>query len=238
MIKNLGIHRGIHAVVADGALRGTHIAAIQAETGIAVISPPRRKDKKHGGIMIGAHAYAAHQLPSHRSRDRWTCPGHDLWAAGGTIHERILLADGTTTWQEIPRGQVKRDRHQAATGKTSWQLHAHYTLICHHGDVVHSWWERLTGTETDRQAHFNRSDYLRALPGHHPGYKQVYRMRQDAESLNNTLERAFYGQRLPAWGIPNQTIIVLLACLAQNSWALHTWQTAQPGPKRRQPEAA
>jgi hypothetical protein len=63
-------------------------------------------------------------------------------------------------------------------------------------------------------------------------------MRQDAESLNNTLERAFYGQRLPAWGIPNQTIIVLLACLAQNSWARHTWQNAQPGLDRRQPQAA
>jgi hypothetical protein len=35
-----------------------------------------------------------------------------------------------------------------------------------------------------------------------------------------------------------QTIIVLLACLAQNSWARHTWQNAQPGPDRRQPQAA
>ena len=36
-------------------------------------------------------------------------------------------------------------------------------------------------------------------------------MRQDTESLNAQLERAFYGQRLPAWGVHNQTAVVLLA---------------------------
>jgi hypothetical protein len=58
---------------------------------------------------------------------------------------------------------------------------------------------------------------------------------QDAESLNNTLERAFYGQRLPAWGTPNQTVIVLLACLAQNAWARHTHQVAQSRPSSGPP---
>ncbi len=28
-------------------------------------------------------------------------------------------------------------------------------------------------------------------------------MRQDTENLNAQLERAFYGQRLPAWGVHN-----------------------------------
>jgi hypothetical protein len=48
-------------------------------------------------------------------------------------------------------------------------------------------------------------------------------MRQDTESLNAQLERAFYGQRLPAWGVHNQTAIVLLAALADNAWARHVW---------------
>ena len=49
-------------------------------------------------------------------------------------------------------------------------------------------------------------------------------MRQDTESLNAQLERAFYGQRLPAWGAHNQTTIVLLAAaLADNAWARHVW---------------
>jgi hypothetical protein len=49
-------------------------------------------------------------------------------------------------------------------------------------------------------------------------------MRQDTESLNAQWERAFYGQRLPASGVHNQTTIVLLAALAENAWALRTWR--------------
>jgi len=44
-------------------------------------------------------------------------------------------------------------------------------------------------------------------------------MRQDTESLNAQLERAFYGQRLPAWGVRNQTVVVLMSALAENAWA-------------------
>lgn len=47
-------------------------------------------------------------------------------------------------------------------------------------------------------------------------------MRQDTESLNAQLERAFYGQRLPAWGVHNQTTIVLMAALAE-AWARQVW---------------
>jgi hypothetical protein len=43
------------------------------------------------------------------------------------------------------------------------------------------------------------------------------------ESLNAQLERAFYGQRLPAWGVHNQTTIVLLAAVADNAWARQVW---------------
>ncbi len=51
-------------------------------------------------------------------------------------------------------------------------------------------------------------------------------MRADTESLNAQFERAFCNRRLPAWGLHNQTVIVLIAALAQNAWARHTWQRA------------
>ena len=50
-------------------------------------------------------------------------------------------------------------------------------------------------------------------------------MRQDTESLNAQLERAFYGQRLPAWGVHNQTIVVLMAALTENAWARAVWSS-------------
>jgi hypothetical protein len=51
-------------------------------------------------------------------------------------------------------------------------------------------------------------------------------MRADTESLNAQFERAFYNRRLPAWGLHNQTVIVLMAALAQNAKARHAWQRA------------
>jgi hypothetical protein len=62
-------------------------------------------------------------------------------------------------------------------------------------------------------------------------------MRQDTESLNAQLERAFYGQRLPAWRVHNQTAIVLLAAIAENAWARHVW-THEVEHQRRGADAA
>ena len=65
--------------------------------------------------------------------------------------------------------------------------------------------------------------YTLRSPTTSPRHRQLYGMRQDTESLNAQLERAFYGQRLPAWGVHNQTTIVLLAALADNAWARRVW---------------
>ena len=50
-----------------------------------------------------------------------------------------------------------------------------------------------------------------------PDYSRVYGMRADTESPNAQFERAFYNRRLRAWGSHNQTVIVLMAALAQNA---------------------
>ncbi len=101
-------------------------------------------------------------------------------------------------------------------------FYTRYTLPCP-GHPDHDWWEPLLPVANDQAARFNRSEYLRAVPTTSTRHAQLYGMRQDTESLNAQLERAFYGQRLPAWGVHNQTVIVLLAAQAENSWARHIW---------------
>lgn len=224
---------GIAGFVADGALRGTHIAAVQSRIGCPVISPPRRKDKKHGGIMIGAHGHAAAQLPPSRTRTAWlrSCGGHALYAAGGGIYERVITADGSIDFAEVRRHQIKRER----IAGDRFAFYARHTLTCNATGQVHDWWEPLTPTKSDATHGFNRSDYLRVRPPSDPDYTRIYSMRADTESLNAQLERAFHNRRLPAWGQHNQTVIVLMAALAQNAWARLTWQralnrhTAPPG---------
>lgn len=142
--------------------------------------------------------------------------------AGGAIYERVVTADGSLDFVEVTRHQTKRDRK--ADG--SWAFYARHTLTCQSSQTVHDWWEPLTPTQTDEAHKFNRSDYLRVLPRTDPDYSRVYGMRADTESLNAQFERAFSNRRLPAWGLHNQTVIVLMAAFAQNAWARHTWQQA------------
>jgi len=77
---------------------------------------------------------------------------------------------------------------------------------------------------TDTSTKFNRCEYLRVVPTTSDEHQRLYGMRQDTESLNAQLERAFYGQRLPAWGVSNQTLVVLLAAIAENAWAKCVWE--------------
>jgi hypothetical protein len=136
--------------------------------------------------------------------------------AGRSIVSTIgayLSPDGTLDFIELTRHQTKRDRRPDG----SLAFYTRHTLTCRSSDDVHDWWEPLTPTQTDEAHKFNRSDYLGVLPPTDPDYSRVYGMRADTESLNAQFERAFHNRRLPAWGLHNQTVIVLMAALAQNA---------------------
>ncbi len=215
---------GIQAFTADGAWRGTHLNQIQTATGRGVIAPPRRRSGRNGGIVINGHGHAAQPLPWSRRRQQREadCGGHQLWAAAGTLFEQIITADGESEFRELTRHQTKRDTTRHKDGGAHHQFYARYTLPCA-GRPDHVWWEPLLATANDAITGFNRCEYLRVVPTTGVQHKRLYGMRQDTESLNAQLERAFYGQRLPAWGVHNQTVIVLLAAQAENSWARHVW---------------
>jgi len=215
---------GIHAYTADGAWRGTHLNQIQTASGCGVIAPPRHRTGKRGGIVIDGVGYAAQSLPWSRRRlaREAACGGHQLWAAGGTLFEQIITADGATEYHELTRHQTKRDTTRHQNGTVRHQFYGRYTLTCP-GHPDHDWWEPLLATREDGKVKFNRCEYLRVTPTTTLDHRRMYGMRQDTESLNAQFERAFYGQRLPAWGVHNQTAVVLLAAVAENAWARRVW---------------
>lgn len=96
-------------------------------------------------------------------------------------------------------------------------------LPCPDTGEIHTWWEPLTRTDHDDEVKFNRAEYLRVLPIDDPDFARVYGYRNDIESLNNQLEHGFHKQRIPAWGEPNQTCVLLLALLGQNAFARQAW---------------
>ena len=224
---------GVSAFITDGALRGTQINEIQQGTGAIHVSIPRRHDGQHGGVKIGDTYYASRRLPTSKSRDAkfGTC-NHDLWAAGGTIVERHLTADGTEHWEPLQRGARKRQK--LSTG--NWNLLVEYRLSCPETGKVHRWHEPLTTIGTDAAGKFLRAEYLRGVSADDPDFDRVYGMRSDVESLNAQLEHAFHKQRIPALGTANKTMVLMFAAMAQNAWARHAWlrevdhQAAPPPP--------
>jgi hypothetical protein len=144
-----------------------------------------------------------------------------LWAAAGTLFEQFVNADGETEYRELTRHQTRRDTTHHKDGTVRHQFRGRYSLRCA-GHAAHEWWEPLLNTAEDAKAKFNRSEYLRT-PTTSRDHRRLYGMRQDTESHNAQLERAFYGQRLPAWGVHNQTTVVLLAAMAENAWARQVW---------------
>lgn len=227
----------IDAVITDGAWRGAHTDAIQTETGRAAISRMHSlKRKKAGAVQVGKTRYPARLLPfgpRHAART-WTCAGHELWASAGTVFEAHTLVDGSTHHEQVPRGKVRRQSYTTADGTTRYRFNVQFTLAC---DTCgeHTWWESLTSTDYDRLTKFNRAEYLRVLgPYDEAEWARVYPMRGDVESHNAKVERAFYGQRLPAWGIRNQTRIMRAWQSYMNAAALETYrgyldaQAAQP----------
>ncbi len=216
---------GIHGFTADGAWRGTHLNEIQTVTGCGIIAPARRRTARKGGILIDGHGYAAQPLPwsPRRVKREAQCGGHQLWAAAGTIFEHFVNVDGGSEYRELTRHQTKRDSTRHKDETVRHQFYGRYSLPCA-GHPDHEWWEPLLTTDADRKIGFNRTEYLRMAPATSHDHRRLYGMRQDTESLNAQLERAFYGQRLPAWGVHNQTAVVLLATLADNAWALQVWR--------------
>jgi hypothetical protein len=213
---------GIQAFTVDGAWRGKHLNDVQATTGCGVVTPARRQAAKRGGITVGRYSYAAQPLPwsTRRSKREESCGGHQLWASAGTLFEQVIDVDGNSAFTELHRHQTKRDVTVHKDGTQAHQFYAKYSLPCVRTETTHTWWEPLLPIASDEVNKFNRCEYLRVVPATSAQHQRLYGMRQDTESLNAQLERAFYGQRLPAWVIKNQTVVVLHSVLAENAWAL------------------
>lgn len=212
---------GIQAFTVDGAWRGKHLKEVQSATGCGVVTPPRRLTAKRGGITIGRYSYAAQPLPwsSRRAKREEACGGHQIWACAGTLFEQVIDVEGRSTFVELHRHQTKRDVTVHKDGTEAHQFYARYSMQCPRTGADHDWWEPLLPIASDEANKFNRCEYLRIVPATSADHQRLYGMRQDTESLNAQLERAFYGQRMPAWGVHNQTVIVLMAALAENAWA-------------------
>jgi len=191
----------------DGAFRGKHIDHAM-KRGLTVLSP------LHDGTRKAA------------AFDRLSCgcgEVHDLWTQDGRICERQVLDTGETHLQPCPIAKIYTRRNVNA----SYRWYVEFaTPSC---GTVHR--ERLDATETDVNRGYNRAEHLRQHVKTDTGDSvddRCYGWREDAESLNNTLDRTLYGGRMIAHTAIRQLTVMLGFALGRNAIAAYLHRRRHP----------
>lgn len=197
----------VDGICYDGAFRGTHINHAM-KAGLTVLAPP------HSGTAV----------PTPFTTINCRCGDtHTLWTASGRLHERTILDTGETHLQPLPIAKVYSRRNPAGTHR--WYID--FATTC--GTVQH---ERLDITDDDTAKGYNRTEHLRQHTKTDTGdslYDRCYGWREDAESLNNTLDRTLYGGRMTAHTATRQHAVMIGFALGRNAIANYIHQRqAQP----------
>ncbi|OBJ81400.1 hypothetical protein A9W97_02460 [Mycobacterium gordonae] len=148
---------------------------------------------------------------------------HDLWTEDGRICERQILDTGEKHLQPCPIAKVFSRRN--ADGNHRWYIEF-ATPTC--GTVQR---ERIDTTDDDRKRGYNRAEHLRQHVKTDSGdsvYDRCYGWREDAESLNNTLDRTLYGGRMIAYSAVRQLTVMLGFALGRNAIAAFLHRRQHP----------
>jgi hypothetical protein len=196
-----------HGICYDGALRGTHIDHAMKH-GLTVLSPT------HGGT----------RKPTPFAALNCACGAvHDLWTENGRICQRQILDTGETHLQPCPVAKIYPRSN--ADGSHRWYIEF-ATPSC---GTVHR--ERIDTTTADRARGYNRAEHLRQHIKTDDGdsvYDQCYGWREDAESLNNTLDRTLYGGRMTAYTAVRQLTVMLGFAIGRNAIAAYLHRRRHP----------
>lgn len=195
---------GADTVCYDGALRGVHLQTL-ADTGYLVFSPP--------------HGTTAKPHPLELTDGSCTCgTRHQLHTENGHVSVRTIDEDGTVSTRRCPAKPPVR-QHRASANRYDWYVVI--TLPCGSN-------HRLRINEPARDGGPLRIERLRQSarddedPGDH--YRQHYGRREDAESINNIIERTFRGGRAISYTIDRQFLAMIGHAIARNAIADALWK--------------
>ena len=89
---------------------------------------------------------------------------------------------------------------------------------------------RLHGNDEDTKRRFNRTENVRPIAPNDPDFTRLFRIRNDAESINFGLEGTLYLRRAHSVGHRRQLVNLLGWALVVNSVALreHARRAAEP----------
>ncbi|MEZ5170675.1 MAG: hypothetical protein R3A49_08020 [Acidimicrobiia bacterium] len=209
---------GATGVVYDTAFRGTHHQTLLRELGLLPINRvtaakadanrPRRGEGRRVEKTVRIEDKTV-TLPD-GSKASIT-----LYARGGGVGIGRLDDRGNMGFVELRRIRTQRARDQS--GKYRW--YNHYALPAEYGDTTIT--VRLHGTADDDQRGLNRPENVRPIPPTDPDFTELFRRRNDAESINRALDDTLYLRRAHSIGHHRQLVNVLGYALMVNSLTLH-----------------
>jgi hypothetical protein len=208
---------GAQGVVYDTALRGTHHQTILRHLGMLPInrvaaaqaSPkaPRRNDGER----------RVEKLVFVEAKTITTADGtqHDLnlYARGGAIGIGTLAADGELLFEPLARIRTHRN-----AGKAGYRWYNDFRLPDHLGGGIVT--VRLHMNAEDAARKFNRAENVRPIAPDDPSFSDLFRRRNDAESINRALEDTLWLNRAHSVGHRRQLLNLLGFALMVNSLAL------------------
>jgi hypothetical protein len=207
---------GAQALVYDTALRGVHHQTLLRDLGIMPInrvtaakagSKKARRDKKDHRQEKTVHIEdKVVSLPD------GTTTTVRLYARGGAVGLGRLTDIGELEFVELRRIRTQRAQDKAGT----FRWYNHYELPGGGTVVV-----RLHGSPEDEARRFNRAENVRPIAPTDPDFKDLFRQRNDAESINRALEDTMYLRRAHSVGRRRQLVNLLGYALVVNSLALH-----------------
>lgn len=210
---------GAQGVVYDTALRGVHHQRLLRDLGLLPINRvaaqqllgPRRRTRRKRVEKTVFVEQRTITLPDGTSRTL------DLYARAGAIGLGTLNAEGHLHFTPLPRVRTHRN-----ADKTTYRWYNDHRLPPHLGGGILT--VRLHGDATDQARSFNRAENVRPIPPDDPTFKELFRRRNDAESINRGLDDSLWLRRAHSIGNQRQHLNMLGYALMVNSLAIERHQ--------------
>ncbi len=206
---------GLQGVIYDTALRGVHHQRMLRELGILTINKVAAAEgtgpKRKGRRRVEKSAFVEQRKIE---LDDGTTITVDLFAKAGAIGIGALDETGEMIFTPLPR--VRTSRAADKVGTFRW--YNHYRMPEHLGGGVIT--VRLHGNDDDAKRRFNRTENVRPIPSSDPDFADLYKRRNDAESINRALDDTLWLRRAHSVGHRRQHLNMLTHALGVNSIAL------------------
>ena len=217
---------GLLGVAWDLVPRGTHIDQIGRSHGLHVISPVMPDS---GGHTTGKEAvYNPWTIAETvvRRPDGTTNPCR-IVALKGQAH--ILELNSAGKPLHIPLDRAKNERRQNADG--TWRPYAIFSVPTSSGGGT----IRLSILSDPGRPKENRAEHLRSIPPDDGDYKNLYGVREDAESRNSGYKDTLWGRRAHSYGIAGHQLDWLGWALLTNGLAVHLHRSSRSKPRASGP---